>query len=279
MARGVAAPGTSLRGQEGEGESFRASLAQLRAAVTLSRVATPRGRSWRLEDYTFLLDVTWRGAPLFAATTPATQLDEQCYCDAGTTLSFTNALRSHADAGDAPAALCAAQLQQPHTQAATADGLRTRLLVRCADGALACLLDGAACTGLEMRAADGMWPGELVRRTAQVLEAGFHSSRAATRGDLRTRLPYGATQRNDVHLALDLTVEDHREHCWLHPVTVEPGPLFCTALLLLSCFDGEPEQLEPVWDDGLLYALARGGLRWVPCHVSAPGGTSAPTCS
>jgi hypothetical protein len=253
----------SLRGQEEEeGRSFRLSLAQLRAAVTL---ATPRGRPWRLVDYSFLLDVSWRGAPLFAGATPATQLDEQCTYDAGTTLSFVNALGSHADAGDAPAALCAAQLQQLQTQAATADGLRARLLVRRADGALACLLDGAACTGLQTGEVGGTWAGEPERLSGQVLYASFDSARAATRGDLRVRLPaaYGVTQPTDVRLALDLTVEDHRES-WYPTGTAPPGPFFCDALLLLSWFDAEQQQLEPVLDEELLDALAAGSLCWVP---------------
>jgi hypothetical protein len=267
----------SLREQEG---SFRAALTQLHAARTLAGgVAAPPLR-WRLTDFTFIVDVSWHGAPLFAATTPANELDLQCYCDAGTTLCFRNTLPRNADAGDAPAALCAQQLlqpEQPHAQAAAVAALRMRLLVRRADGALACLLDGATCLGTHTSdlAADDATATE---RTTSLTEA-FWNSRALTetRGDLRARVPYvdDETQLHRINLELDVTVHDDRR-TWVEEGAPQPGPLFRHAMLLLSCYDEREARSEPVWNQGVLRALARGNLRWVArtgADAAAPSGS------
>jgi hypothetical protein len=208
---------------------------------------------------------------------PRTQLDQECFCDAGTTLTFFNALPRNTDAGDAPPALCA-QLLQPRTQSTAVGALRMRLLVRRSDGALACLLDGGAGVGLQ--SFDDVTTA--APRTIHILEVVWRSQeRTEALADLRTRVQYvdNATQSHRVDLQLHLTVKDART-MWVEDGEAQPGPLFRNAVLLLSYHDEREQRAQALSHPEVLSALVRSNLRWVPRHhANTPAPAAAGTGS
>ena len=236
-AAGIAA-GTS------SGFRYRDALAQLRAATAMARGGAPKGASaWKLRDFTFALDVSWHGAVVFSGTQTADNLCDVFTGDDASTLGFSNELHRAPD----PAALAdAAETLRDETGL---DSLQLRLLVRRADGALACLAAEAVCGG-------------QVDWIDDALFAEWRSDDLPVTGnDLRGM---------EWALWLDVAVqhEDDDEKESEQDVqaggAVLPAQLFLSADLRLSWPSeharGDP---HPVLKKQLLQVLASGGLRWV----------------
>ncbi len=246
------------------GAGFRAALEQLHAAVARApgRAPPAQRRTWRLDDFVFAVDVSWHGAPLFASTRSAARLDEDCCPETGVFLRFGNTLPRNADAGDAPAELCARMLKQPHTAAAAAAELRARVLVRRSDGALACLLAGAACVGLDTSAHTGNTYVDL--RTHE-------HGRACAPASL-------------VDLSLMFTLEDRwslGEQSEDEHLVGQPGPFFTDARAYMWRCNGARQEFW-IWEDELrsmLRALVRSQLRWVAAPAAPGSGDSKTACA
>lgn len=240
----------------------RASLEQMRVAVELARGRELEDRSWRLDDFVFCVDVSWRGVPIFASTRNASRVNDNFVNEFNSILSMDNRLALDLD-GDSEhaqrAALCARLLLQPDTAAATVAELRMRMFVKRPDGALACLLAGAVPQGLESR--EGNVPD---------LEVAWDDRFAEVRGDLFTHDDDAAEPLwRRVDLALTMPIEhlvegffgeDGSEDLGARP---PPGPHFRDADIWISLVDETETERKPVSESELLRALVRKELNWV----------------
>lgn len=239
--------------------SYRASLEQMRVAVELARGRQLDDQRWRLKDFVFAVDVTWRGLPLFASTRNASRVDENFVNDSCAILSMDNRLAFDGDSEHARrAALCARLLLQPDTAAATLAELRMRMFVQRSDGALACLLAGAVPQGLEGRDGD-----------VTDLEVAWDEGFTEVRGDLFTHDDDAAEPWRRVDLAVTTPVEhqvdgffgeDGAEHLGARP---QPGPHFRDADVWISWVDETTMERKTMSESELLRALVRKELHWV----------------
>ena len=285
------APCLRLKPVPGTGGSagYRAALAQLYAAVTTARVgrqaaaqeagATPRvrlQRDWALADFSFHVDVFWRGAPVFASARSVARLDAECFSDTDRFLCFDNFLPRVGDKRDAQAELCERLLRQPHTAEITAAELCMRLLIRRSDGALACLLDGVPCNKLERSVVAGTQRDNPV--DFEHLEAFWNSEPpTATQYGLRVREPNAeGAPTYDVELEFVLDVNDERDMSVVldeHGETalcegdVQTGPFKGAYLALSWGFYGRKFRKSQ-----LLWGLMHGNLHWEAAPASSDGG-------
>jgi hypothetical protein len=130
------------------GCGFRTALAQLRATTRLEQdqLTRPADRtadaSWTMDDFTFVLDVSWRGQPVFECVAPAGRV-VYGFDDERTAARLTcNTTLSHEDEGDA--AGCARSLDElALTDGQPVHDLVCHLRVLRSDGALAMLMQCA----------------------------------------------------------------------------------------------------------------------------------------
>jgi hypothetical protein len=255
----------SLRGLEervGRGAGFRASLAQLRESVSLARAAATAAPQWRLADFTFAVDVTWRGKPLFAAATCAELIEEQSN---ESTLQFENTL---------PASTDATNLMRRVLHGEDFAGLQLRMLLLRADGAVACIVADAK--------------GNYGDDGSNALQALWQSEQLPeTRGDLRTLTDAQGSQASfiidwDFYLVCIPADSSSSEEETDEDAAVQPAAVyFRTARLHLKFFHREWERSVKAND--LRWALATSSLRWVlPRRLSAAakrGSDAAPVNS
>ncbi len=268
LSRGVSA----RAGGASRGGPAALSLEQMHVAVELAGGRRVEDRNWRLEDFVFAVDVTWRGAPIFASTRDASRVDETL--DESSVLTLYNTLAFDDGSGDArQAAQCASLFQQPGVtglvtaaaEAAAAE-LRVRLFVQRSDGALVCLLAGTDCDDLIIYGGPGTWVSEAAWDSTTVGEV--RNGNFRTRDDdalepwRRVCLRVRMRVYEEVPGLRDETEKERRDVGALPP----PGTLFRSADLCMSWDSGEQYGWEPVFKSELLRALARKELNWVSTH-------------